>query len=171
MIILRIMMLFGVSAMLSSCAGYRIGGHKPQALAHVQTIHVPIARNSTQIPRAAAFVTNNVVDALVRDGSYRVGTVERSEAILNVEFFEIKYDSVRNDEDNTLRSVELAMTVVLRWNLVDADSASKVLDSGTSIGRTTFFVDPNLQTARQTAINDALQRASTSLISRLADGF
>jgi len=63
------------------------------------------------------------------------------------------------------------MTITLRWNVVDSDNPSKVLDSGTSIGRTTLFVDPNLQTARQTAINDALQRASTSLVARLADGF
>lgn len=171
MSILRGVLVMMVAWSLSSCAGYRLGSDKPQALAHVSKIHVPIAKNATQTPRAAAFVTNNLVDALLRDGTYRVGDAEDSQAVLNVELSEITYGSIRNARENRLRPVELAMMVQLRWTVVDAANPLKVLDSGTSQGRTTLFVDPNLQTARQTVLNDALQRASTSLVSRLADGF
>lgn len=172
MTVLRTLLLAAVTAWsLTSCAGYRLGSDKPQSLAHVRKIYVPLAKNATQTPRAAAFTTNNIVDALLRDGTYQVGGLEDSQAVLNVELFEINYGSIRNARENRLRPVELAMTVQLRWSVVDAANSLKVLDSGTSQGRTTLFVDPNLQTARQTVLNDALQRASTSLVSRLADGF
>lgn len=156
---------------LASCAGYQLGGTKPEALAHVKKIHVPLAKNLTQIPRAGAFVTNGVVDALVQDGTYRLGTAASSDAVLEVEFLTVDYRAIRTARENRLRSEELSMTVSLRWKVIDGRDPLKILDSGTSIGRTSLFVDPNLQTAQQSAINDAIQRAATSMIARLSDGF
>ena len=63
------------------------------------------------------------------------------------------------------------MVVSFNWVLFDADNPGKILDQGQSKGSTRFFVDPNLQTARQTALPDALKRASESVIARLANGF
>ncbi|MGJ8725004.1 MAG: LPS assembly lipoprotein LptE [Roseibacillus sp.] len=134
-------------------------------------MHVPLATNSTQIPRAAAFVTNGVVDALVQDGTYRLGTAKDSDARLEVDFHTVDYRALRTAERNRLRAEELSMTVTLRWRVYDARDPLKVLDSGTSVGRTSLFVDPNLQTAQQSGISDAIKRASVSLVARLADGF
>jgi hypothetical protein len=39
------------------------------------------------------------------------------------------------------------------------------------VGVSRFFVDSNLQTARNNALPDALRRAGEALVSRLADGF
>ena len=156
---------------LSSCAGYRLGGSKPEVLAHVKRLHVPLAKNSTQIPRAGAFVTNGVVDALVQDGTYRLGTADNSDATLELNFFTVNYSALRTAEINRLRPEELTMTVVLKWQVIDGADPLKVLDSGTTTGRTNLFVDPNLQTAQQSAISDAIRRASISLTARLADGF
>ena len=54
---------------------------------------------------------------------------------------------------------------------MDANTPTEILESGTSRGITRLFVDRNLQTARQTALPDALKRASEALVVRLADGF
>ncbi|MBK1833382.1 LPS assembly lipoprotein LptE [Roseibacillus ishigakijimensis] len=156
---------------LFACAGYQLGGTKPTALAHVDRLQVPLAKNSTQIPRAAAFVTNGVVDALVRDGTYRLGTADSAQARLEVEFHEVNFRALRTDRENRLRPEELSMTIRLRWKVVDSADPLKVLDSGVSTGRTTYFADANLQTAQQAALNDAIQRAAVSLVARLADGF
>ncbi len=155
----------------TSCAGYHLGGSKPQALAHVEKIYIPLATNDTQIPRAAAMVTNGVVDALVQDGTYRLGTAANSDATLEVKLAEVSFQSVRSAELNRLRPVELSMTVRFQWRVLDGNNPTQILDSGTSTGRTGLFVDPNLQTAQQVVIHDAIQRASTSLVARLSDGF
>ncbi|GHC55842.1 LPS assembly lipoprotein LptE [Roseibacillus persicicus] len=169
-VVLSFILLAG-TLLLSSCTGYQLGGTKPDAMAHVERIHVPLAKNLTQIPRAGAFVTNGVVDALVRDGSYRLGTADNADATLEVEFYQVDFDAIRTYEANRLRPEELSMKVSLKWKVIDSANPLKVLDSGVSSGRTSFFVDPNLQTAQQSAINDAIQRASISLVARLADGF
>ena len=118
---------------LSSCSGYRLGGKKPEPLEHVNKLHVPLAKNSTQIPRAGALVTNGVVDALVRDGTYRLGTAENADATLEVEFYRVNFAAIRSASANSLRSEELSMTVEFRWRVIDGDNPLKVLDSGSSL--------------------------------------
>lgn len=165
--------LLALCALLTfgSCAGYQLGGDRPEALRHVSLIHVPLAKNSTQIPRGAAIATNSVVDALLRDGTYGLGTARNAQATLEVDFFTVDFEAIRTARENRLRAEEFAMTVILKWKVIDAANPLKVLDSGTSEGRTSFFVDANLQTARQSSINDAMQRASISMIARIADHF
>ena len=157
--------------MLSSCAGYRLGHQKPEELAEVEKIHVPLVKNLSQIPRAAASATNALVDAVVIDGTYQVATTESADAVLEVELYNVSYRAVRTVRENRLRSQELAMTVELRWKLRKFSDTSQVVLSGKSSGRTSLFVDPNIQTAQQSAFNDALQRAATSLVVQIAHGF
>lgn len=169
--VLRLVLLPLAVLALASCAGYQLGGTKPEPLSHVEKLYVPLAKNLTQIPRGGAFVTNGVVDAVVRDGTYRLGNSQNADAVLEVEFYEVDFAAIRTVRENRLRPEELSMTVRLRWKVIDGRDPLKVLDSGLSTGRTNLFADPNLQTARQSAINDAIQRAATSLVARLADGF
>jgi hypothetical protein len=169
--IFRVLLLAVAAFVLSSCAGYRLGGAKPEALRGVEAIHVPLVKNQTQIPRGAALATNAIVDALVLDGTYRLGNAGSSQAILEVSFFTVDYSAIRTNRFDRLRPEELSMSVTLKWKVINADNPLEVLDSGTSTGRTTFFVDPNLQSAQQSSLHDALRRAATSLVARIADHF
>ena len=154
-----------------SCSGYRLGGAKPAHLAEVGSIEVEMVDNQTQMPRAAAHATNAIVDALTRDGTYRVEYAGRADARLQTTLTRIDYRQARSSRRDTLRSEELRMRLTLEWILIDAANPARVLQRGRSTGQTLFFVDPNLQTARQNALADALKRASESLVARLADGF
>jgi hypothetical protein len=156
---------------MSGCAGYQLGGAKPAHLADIQLINVQVVRNDTQIPRAAAHATNAIIDALTRDGTYRLATVEKSDARLDTVLKTIEYRQARSTRTDSLRSEELEMKIILSWVLLDSKNPLRILESGTSEGTTRFFVDPNLQTARQSALSDALKRASENVVARLADGF
>ncbi|MDE0595247.1 MAG: hypothetical protein ABGZ49_03305 [Akkermansiaceae bacterium] len=160
-----------LALLLNGCAGYQLGGAKPQQLGAINSLHVAMARNDTQIPRAAAHTTNSIVNALTRDGTYRIATIDTADARLLTTFRKINYRQARSTRIDILRSEELEMEVHLHWILVDARNPLKILAQGKSRGTTRFFVDPNLQTARQTALIDALKRASEAVASRLADGF
>jgi hypothetical protein len=66
---------------------------------------------------------------------------------------------------------ELNSSVSLTWTLRDSRNPTRILASGQSIGRSKFFVDSNLQTARNNALPDALERAGEALVSTLANGY
>lgn len=159
------------AAFLSSCAGYQLGGVKPASLARIKTIQVPMFKNDTQHPRAEAIATSAVASALAQDGTYRIATLDKADAILEGRIRRIDYIQIRGERLDTLRPLELQNTVTLAWTLKDAKDPTKVLATGSAIGTSQFFVDANLQTSRNNALPDAMERAADTLVSRIANGY
>ena len=79
--------------------------------------------------------------------------------------------AIRGTRQDSLFPEELANTVTLRWTLRDARDPTKVLATGSSKGTSQLFVSANLQTARNNALPEALERASEALVSRIANGY
>jgi|GEM_PF-5184284 len=63
------------------------------------------------------------------------------------------------------------MRVTVSWELIPNDLKRSPLDQGKTTGRSRLFAQENLQTAREGALIDALQRATLSIVSRLTDGY
>jgi len=160
-----------ISLAFTSCAGYQLGGAKPAILRDVRNISVPMFHNDTLHPRAEALATSAAADAVVRDGTYRITPLDQADAILVGTVQTISYTPLRSARLDTLRPEELQNSVTLVWTLKDARDPTRVLASGSSTGTSRFFVSSNLQTSRNNALPDALERASEAMISRLANGF
>lgn len=156
---------------LASCAGYQLGGVKPAALASVQNIAVPMFSNATQHPRASALATSSVTNALIQDGTYRISTADQADAVLEGRLERIEYRIIRGSRVDSLYPEELANTVTIEWTLRDARDPTKVLATGNTKGTSQLFVSANLQTARNNALPEALDRASEGLVSTLANGY
>jgi hypothetical protein len=156
---------------LTSCAGYKPGGVKPSSLAGVETISVPMFSNGTLHPRAEALATSAVANALVQDGTYRISNLDNADAVLEGKLQSIRYNAIRGTRLDTLLPEELSNTVTLSWTLRDARDPSKVLASGVSTGSSQLFVSANLQTARNNALPEALERAGEALVSKISNGY
>lgn len=167
---MRPVLLAFLTCLLPSCAGYRFGGHKPDHLTGIQSIAVPLAQSRVIFPRVEAITTNTAVDALVRDGTYRLARPGTGDATLVLTLQELNYRQVRSSTVDVLRSEELQLQVVVAFELRDSRRPGVILEEGEGRGHSRLFVDDNLQTARVNALPDALERASLSIIARLADG-
>lgn len=155
----------------SSCAGYRLGVNKPPALIKVKNIHVPMFFNQSFHPRAEALATSAVVNAFTTDGTYRITSLDEADAVLEGRVASITYSLVRGSRLDTALPEQLSNAATLEWTLRDARDRSKVLSSGSNVGTSQFFVNSNLQTARNNALPDALERAGEALVSRLANSY
>ena len=160
-----------IALCLTSCAGYQLGGSKPSSLSHVHSIHVPLFKNDTLFVRAESYATNTMIDALTRDGTYKISTADSADAILKASISDLDYKQASSTRNDSLRSEKLSLKVTILWSIVCANNPSNVLEKGKSTGRTTFFARGNLNIARTNALPDALQRACESIASRLANGF
>lgn len=167
---MRIVLLL-IALVATSCTGYQLGGAKPAVLKDVRNITVPMFRNDTLHPRAETLATSAAIDALVLDGTYTITGIDKADAVLEGTLYTIDYTPLRSTRLDTLRPEELQSRTTIRWVLKDARDPTKVLASGSSSGSSSFFVSSNLQTSRNNALPDALQRACTSMVSRLANGF
>lgn len=168
---MKTLLLLAPVLFLVSCAGYQLGGVKPASLAQVKTIAVPMFTNATLHPRAEALATSAVANAIVQDGTYRISKTDDADAVLEGNLLEIKYSAIRGTRLDTLLPEELTNRVTLGWTLRDARNPTKVLASGTSTGSSQLFVSSNLQTARNNALPEALERAGEALVSRIANGY
>ncbi len=166
-----ILYLIVPAILLSSCADYRLGGIKPSFLADVHNIAVPVFKNDTSHPRAEALATSAVASALVQDGTYKVSSIDQADAVLEGTLTGVDYTALRVTRFDSLRPEELTNLVTLQWVLRDASDPTKVLASGTSTGRSQLFVSANLQTARNNALPEAMEKAAEALTSRLANGY
>ncbi len=168
---MKIAALFAPVLLLVSCAGYQLGASKPASLAKVKTIAVPMFSNSTLHPRAETLATSAVAAAFMQDGTYRINGRDHCDAVLEGAVSGINYTPIRGARLNTLEPVELANTVTLKWTLRDGKDPTKILASGSSNGTSQLFVSDNLQTAKNNALPEALERAGVALVSRLANGY
>ena len=156
---------------LVSCSGYHLGVIKPAVMANVRSIAVPMFSNATLHPRAEFLATSAVTNAMVLDGTYRLARVDQADAVLTGSLHSIKYTAIRNSRYDTMHPEELANTVTLSWTVCDAKDRTKVLASGISTGSSELYVGANLQTSRNNALPDALERAATALVARIANGY
>lgn len=154
----------------TSCAGYRFGDQKPSHLTHINTLNIPLAKSRVVGPRIEPLTTNTTVDALVRDGTYSLASADKADATLLLTLEETTYSQARSSAIDVLRSEELRLDVTIAYQLLDNKRPGHVLERGKGKGHTRFFVDENLQTARQNALPDALRRAAQSITNSLADG-
>lgn len=168
---MKFLALIAPTLLMVSCAGYQLGESKPASLQAVRTIAVPMFENSTLHPRAEALAISAVAAAIVQDGTYRIGDRDHSDAVLEGELSSIRYSTIRGNRLNTLAPEELANTVTIKWVLRDAKNPIKVLASGSSTGTSQLFVADNLQTAKNNALPEALQRAGIALNSQLSNGY
>lgn len=157
--------------LVASCAGYRLGNDKPTAMAQVNSISVPMFDNATLHPRAEVLATSAVANAFIQDGSYKLAKSDQADAVLEGTLERIEYATLRGTRFDTLRPAELTNTVRLKWRLRNARDPTKIIASGQSSGSSQLFVSSNLQTARNNALPEALERAAEALVSRLANGY
>lgn len=167
---MRFLLLALSLSLLTSCAGYRFGGNKPSHLTDIHSISVPLAKSRVLFPRVEALTTNCLVDALVQDGTYKLTKVGDADATLMLTLEQLEYSQIRSSTIDVLRSEELQLQVTVSFQLIDGTRPGVILEEGSGRGHSRLFVDDNLQTARVNALPDALQRATQSIIARIADG-
>jgi hypothetical protein len=161
--------LLAFNANLCSCAGYHLGGAKPEGLQEIQLIYLPMVDNKTQEIKLAAQATNSLARFINNDGSYQVSTPAQSDATLRVVIEKIDYREFRSSRLDTLLAEELTANIIATWQLVD--NQSRVLLSGESNGETRFFVADNQRLSRDISMSDAFDDLSRKITSRISNGF
>lgn len=155
---------------LGGCAGYHLGPAKPEFLKDIHTLAVPTFRNDTLEPRLEVLVTDTVIKQLQQDGTYRIANESDADAILTVTVEKIQRNPARSVRGNVLLTREFNLTLTLRFQLAER-ATRRVLDSGTLIGTTSFFVGSDLEQNERQAIPLAAEQAAVRLTSQLTEGF
>lgn len=155
--------------LLTSCAGYHLGSDKPQKMAGVTKLAVPTFKNDTLEPRLEVLVTNALIKKLQMDGAYQIVPVAEADAVLKATISEIHRSQFRSSRNNTLRTSELLMGLIVKYTV--EDNAGTQLMIGQAQGYSNIVLDPNVQLTERQALADAAERLSINFASTLTEGW
>lgn len=155
--------------LLTSCAGYQLGSGKPEKMANVKKLAVPTFKNDTLEPRLEVLVTNALIKKLQMDGAYQIVPVSEADAVVKATVTQIQRSQFRSARNNTLRTSELLMGLIVKYTV--EDNAGAQLMAGQAQGSSNIVLDPNVQLTERQALADASERLSIHMASALTEGW
>jgi hypothetical protein len=162
--------LSSAALLLSSCAGYTLGGQKPTHLAGITKLAVPTFENQTLEPRIASTVTNALIKQIQMDGSYQIVSEDEADAVLQGSVSRILRTQFRSDRQNVLRTSQLQLGLVANFNIVDTNSGRSI-HKGNSRAQSYVILDSNIQNSEAQALEDAAQRLSGFIANEISEGW
>jgi hypothetical protein len=159
-----------LSLLLSSCAGYHLGGQKPAHLAGITKLAVPTFENLTLEPRLASTVTNSLIKQIQVDGSYQVASKDQADAVLEGQVTRVTRTQFRSDRRNVLRTSQLQMRLTAIFTIRDTASG-RAIHTGQASANTYVILDSNVQNSEAQALDDAAQRLAASIANEISEGW
>lgn len=155
---------------LTGCLGYHVGPVKPYYLRDVHTITVPIFKNQTLMPRVEAIVTDTVIKQFQQDGTFKIASDGNGDATLKGEISQVSRSPARSVRGNVLATTEFVLTLQVKYSLTARDG-TVLIRAGRAIGRTSFFVGPDIVTDERQALPLATEDLASQLITQLSEGW
>lgn len=162
--------LLSLCLVLSSCAGYHLGGQKPKHLAGITKLAVPTFENQTLEPRLSSVVTNALIKQIQMDGSYQIVSKDDAEAVLEGVILSTNRSQFRSVRQNVLRTSQLQMFLTASFTIRDTASG-RPLHTGNSSGLTYVILGANVQNSEAQALDDAAQRLASNLANEISEGW
>ncbi len=156
--------------LLSGCAGYTLGAHKPEHLRKITKLAVPTFENMTLEPRLASLVTNAVIKQLQNHGSYQIVSKSEAEAVLQGKVSNIARTQFRSDLNNVLRSSQIMASLICLFTIKDA-ATGKLLHNGNASADSYIILEANLQLSETQLLEDTAQRLAFNLADQISEGW
>ena len=166
----NLLAVIALSFCLTGCLGYTIGPVKPNYLADVHTIAVPVFKNSTLLPRIEVLVTDSVIKQFQQDGTYRIGNESNSDAILKAEISRVSRAPARSERANVLSTTEFNLVMRVKYKLVGRDGKT-IGTPGEVQGTTSFFRTSDVVSDERQAVPLAAEEVASNLVTQLSEGW
>jgi outer membrane lipopolysaccharide assembly protein LptE/RlpB len=171
---LKLLLLIPMVFSLGGC-GYHLGEIKPTPMRRVTTLAVNTFKNKTLIPRLEAQTADAVVKQFQQDGTYRIESADRADAIVEGTIESVERQPMRVFASNVLQTSEFELTLTVSYRVIDRTTGA-ILMQGKAVGVTPFFtesdlVNSDLVTNQNMNYPIAAQRMAENLVSRVAEGW
>jgi len=170
----KLLLMIPILLALVGC-GYHLGEIKPTPMRRVTTIAVNTFTNKTLLPRVEAQTADAVVKQFQQDGTYRIESADRADAIVEGSIESVQRQPMRVFASNVLQTSEFELTLIVKYRVIDRITGA-VLMEGRAVGVTPFFtetdrVNSDLVTNQNMNYPIAAQRMAEKLVSKVAEGW
>ena len=171
---LSLYLLLPLFLALNGC-GYHVGEIKPTPMRRITTIAVDTFKNETLLPRVEAQTADAVVKQFQQDGTYKIESADRADAIVKGVIEKVDRQPLRVFASNVLQTSEFQLILTVRYTVFDRVTGA-VLMTGKAVGTTPFFtesdvVNSDLVTNQNMNYPTAAQRMAENLVSKVSEGW
>ncbi|MGF1678528.1 MAG: LPS assembly lipoprotein LptE [Candidatus Methylacidiphilales bacterium] len=164
--------LFLGFALLTSCAGYRVGNIPYSEMKGVKRIYVPVVHNKTFEPGLQVATTNAVLRRIDQDGTYQSGRLKESDATLEITLTQYRREALRRARDNSLVTEEYKLILTAEVTLINHLTGQKFLDKVLVTGDTSIYVNENrFQENERQAIPLATEALAYEIVRQITEGW
>ncbi len=167
---MRLAIFPAVVFLLAGCAGYHIGPVKPKFMDGINSIAVNNFKNETLEPRIEVLVADTVIKQIQQDGTYRVTTPDKADAILEGKITDVRRRPARSVRGNVFATQEFTFQLQIDFKL-KRRSTGELIQDKTVNGNTSFFVSGDVNQDERQAIPLAAQDAAVRLVSQISEGW
>lgn len=160
MLKLKITIVFlAIIYLLNGCASYQVGsGALP-----FTSLYVEPARNDTYAPQAQALLTEQVIQALLRDGRVRITAREEADAVLSMTLVDYDRNLVATQSNDTARARGYDLSLTAQLDLKNA-STGKAYFEGRQLSVTaSAYTDGGLQPAEYQSMPTLTRRLAEQI--------
>lgn len=152
----RALLALPLLALLTGCAGYRLGSSVPEAC---RPIHVAAFENQTDYPMVGTLASQQLLDALIEDGTFTPTAYDNARLRVQAVIQPLDTDAVRYSRNDNLVPDEYHVALTARLYVFDAKTGKTYVN-----GKPITAVDSALtREDYQTGIQDALPRVARRL--------
>ena len=155
---------------LTGCAGYRLGDVKPNYLRDIKSIAILNFKNTTFQPRVETLVANSIIKQFQQDGTFRITTVDKADAVLDGVVSGLNRNPARSVRGDVLATTEFNLVLNVGYTLRGRDGKPLVGPASTS-GSTSFFVGSDVTTDERQALPLAAEDLAVRLVSQISEGW
>ena len=160
-----------VLAMALSGCGY---ARKTVLPRNIKTIYVETVKNKLDAEKLYAYqpglemdITNAVIQRLQQDGTLKVVTQEKADAILKTDLMSLEQEGLRF---TSLEGVsQYRLFIVVKIKLVDAKTGDLIWEEPNFSGETEYYVTTVTSIGEQKAAVDAVHRLAYNIVDRVVE--
>lgn len=165
----QVAFLLAVALVLSGC-GYKLGEIRPTPMRSVRTLAVANFKNRTYEQRVDVLFADTLVKRLQQDGTYRIESMDKADAILNCTITKIERNGIRSVQNDVLATSEFALRAFVEYEVQDRVTG-EILVKGSTSGTTTFFSGNDLNTIERQALSNAASNLANNIAVELTEGW
>lgn len=155
-----------MTALLVSCAGYRLGSMLPP---NIRSVHVPTFVNKTGEPLLEVETTRAAIQEFQRDGTLRIAGPSDADTVLEVVLTELKIAPVRYERDRTTTASEYRMTIMASIVLKERATGKIICKNPSVEGREDFVFSGDLTSGKRIAVPKAARELAQYIVQSVVE--
>ena len=155
-----------ILALLSGCAGYRLGSMLPP---DIKTIYVPTFINKTTEPQLELDTTRYALQEFRKDGSLKLADTNAADAVLQVKLTDYRIIPLQYSNSRMTAATEYRITLYASIVLTRKHDGKVIVEHPRCYGEGTFPVIGDLSSSKRTGLPIAAKDLAHDIVQKVTE--